>query len=104
MSFLSNVSFLFPIYTWLRTKGNTADSQTPPGTPPPQTAALPKTGGAAAQVITSAKRRHVVDGADADVVKKIKAKEIELTDRTSALRGTKLTVRLYSCRATSLFF
>ncbi|EJD06202.1 RNA polymerase II-associated protein [Fomitiporia mediterranea MF3/22] len=71
-----------------------SDSHTPPGSPPSQSITLPKTGppGAAASTTTTgspAKRRHAVDAADAEVVKKIKANEIELSDRTSVLRGTK---------------
>lgn len=38
------------------------------------------------------KRKYVVDQADAEVVKKIKANEVELSDRNSILRGSKLNV------------
>ncbi|KAI5118417.1 hypothetical protein M0805_005501 [Coniferiporia weirii] len=67
-----------------------SDSTTPPGSPPPKGAALPAaTGQPGVPSTTPAKRRHVVDAADAEIVKKIKANEVELSDRTSILRGKK---------------
>ncbi|PAV23389.1 RNA polymerase II-associated [Pyrrhoderma noxium] len=68
-----------------------SESTTPPGTPPAQNAILPGSG--AQGVGTSSatvKRKYVVDQADAEVVKKIKANEVELSDRNSILRGSKL--------------
>ncbi|KAL5490636.1 CDC73 [Sanghuangporus weigelae] len=66
-----------------------SDSTTPPGTPPTQSSALSKAGGLASTTASPSKRRLPADAADADVVKKIKANEIELSDRTTVLRGTK---------------
>ncbi|KAH8114241.1 RNA polymerase II-associated protein [Phellopilus nigrolimitatus] len=67
-----------------------SDSTTPPGTPPSRSALLPAAAGqAGGSTASTVKRRHVPDAADADVVKKIKQNEVELSDRTSVLRGTK---------------
>ncbi|KAL5533452.1 CDC73 [Sanghuangporus sanghuang] len=66
-----------------------SDSTTPPGTPPTQSNALPKAGGLAPTTVSPSKRRLPADAADVEVVKKIKANEIELSDRTTVLRGTK---------------
>ncbi|KZT74079.1 CDC73-domain-containing protein [Daedalea quercina L-15889] len=70
-----------------------AESTTPPGTPPQlrgnaalPTAAFPSR---SADQSSPLKRRYVTDTADVEAVKKIKANEIELRDRTSVLRGTK---------------
>ncbi|KAI0792621.1 RNA polymerase II accessory factor, partial [Abortiporus biennis] len=75
-------------------------STTPPGSPPAHLKAstskfppssLPSFAGNRAVDSTSSpqKRRYIPDNADIEVVKKIKANEIELRDRTTVLRGTK---------------
>ncbi|THH08708.1 hypothetical protein EW145_g2536 [Phellinidium pouzarii] len=68
-----------------------SDSTTPPGTPPQKDATLPAAAGQSGipSSTAPAKRRHVVDAADAEIVKKIRMNEVELSDRTSILRGTK---------------
>ncbi|KAI0373122.1 RNA polymerase II-associated protein [Pilatotrama ljubarskyi] len=70
-----------------------AESTTPPGTPPQlrTTASLPSVSSAKGADTTSSplKRRYVADHADIEVVKKIKANEIELQDRITVLRGIK---------------
>ncbi|KAF5318071.1 hypothetical protein D9619_012160 [Psilocybe cf. subviscida] len=71
-----------------------AESTTPPGTPPRTTApthtATPRTRAAAdATTATPSKRKYVPDAHDIDVVKKIRQNEVELRDRTTVLRGTK---------------
>jgi parafibromin len=71
-------------------------STTPPGSPPRGAGSLAALAGAAegnAGAAVPAKRRYVVDAADAEVVKRIKQAEIELEDRNSVLRGTKPNVR-----------
>ncbi|TDL18522.1 CDC73-domain-containing protein [Rickenella mellea] len=66
------------------------ESSTPPGTPPPSGSALPTTPGHTSGSFASpAKRKYVVDTADADVVKKIRQNEVELRDRNTVLRGSK---------------
>ncbi|KAI0781546.1 RNA polymerase II-associated protein [Trametes elegans] len=69
-------------------------STTPPGTPPQLRAAasLPSTASLSKGADTTSsplKRRYVADYSDMEVVKKIKANEIELQDRNTVLRGTK---------------
>ncbi|KAI9069456.1 RNA polymerase II-associated protein [Trametes sanguinea] len=70
-----------------------SESTTPPGTPPQLrgSAALPSISSARGADATSSplKRRYVADPADMEVVKKIKANEIELQDRNTVLRGIK---------------
>ncbi|CAL1703213.1 unnamed protein product [Somion occarium] len=69
-----------------------SESTTPPGTPPQLKGAgatVTSTPSKSASATTPAKRRYVADSADVEVVKKIKANEIELRDRNSVLRGTK---------------
>ncbi|KAH7918857.1 CDC73-domain-containing protein [Leucogyrophana mollusca] len=73
-----------------------AESTTPPGTPPPSTAALASTPSAATPKHTHApaadsptKRRYVADPQDVEVVKRIRENEVELRDRNTVLRGTK---------------
>ncbi|KAH9842453.1 RNA polymerase II-associated protein [Rhodofomes roseus] len=69
------------------------DSTTPPGTPPKHrgTVALPATPfpSHSGDHSSPLKRRYVADIGDIEAVKKIKANEIELLDRTSVLRGIK---------------
>lgn len=60
---------------------------TPPGTPPPSHAGLPTTS------TTSPSKRHR-DAADAEVVKRIRANEIVLHDRSSVLHGSKAGVSI----------
>ncbi|KAJ8495003.1 hypothetical protein ONZ51_g1972 [Trametes cubensis] len=86
---------------WLEDKTQTlsglvpieAESTTPPGTPPQLrgTASLPSLTSSKGTESTSSplKRRYVADPADMEVVKKIKANEIELQDRNTVLRGIK---------------
>ncbi|KAH6919192.1 RNA polymerase II accessory factor [Coprinopsis sp. MPI-PUGE-AT-0042] len=84
------------VVDWLE-GSSAAAGGTPPGTPPQAPAALPtttpgksRTGGAGATSTSSpAKRRYVPDSADLEVVKRIKESEVELKDRTTALRGIK---------------
>ncbi|KAI0355167.1 RNA polymerase II-associated protein [Trametes cingulata] len=69
-----------------------AESTTPPGTPPQlrATASLPSLSAKGADTTSSPlKRRYVADHSDMEVVKKIKANEIELQDRNTVLRGIK---------------
>ncbi|TFK25744.1 RNA polymerase II accessory factor [Coprinopsis marcescibilis] len=75
------------------------ESTTPPGTPLGKFASLPQTATpsknarssttAATSTSSPAKRRYVPDNADIEVVKKIKANEVELKDRKTVLRGIK---------------
>ena len=69
-----------------------ADTTTPPGTPPTQTTTLPTTGQPGAPTSSPTKRRYVVDTTDAEIVKKIKLNEVELSDRNAVLRGAKANV------------
>ncbi|EPS98371.1 hypothetical protein FOMPIDRAFT_1126619 [Fomitopsis schrenkii] len=90
------------VVDWLEGKTNdlngliplATESTTPPGTPPQLrgNAALPATSFSSrgADQSSPLKRRYVADPADIEGVKKIRANEIELRDRTSVLRGTKL--------------
>ena len=75
---------------------STTAGGTPPGTPPSGSAALPSTTPSKPRVSASTssptKRRYVPDSADLEVVKRIKESEVELKDRTTALRGIKLNV------------
>ncbi|KAH9890470.1 RNA polymerase II-associated protein [Cubamyces lactineus] len=70
-----------------------AESTTPPGTPPQLrgTTSLPSLSSSKGADSTSSplKRRYVADPADMEVVKKIRANEIELQDRNTVLRGIK---------------
>ncbi|EIN07888.1 RNA polymerase II-associated protein [Punctularia strigosozonata HHB-11173 SS5] len=69
------------------------ESTTPPGTPPKHGffASLPSTSALASSQpqASPAKRRYVADAQDVEIVKKIRANEIELRDRTTVLRGIK---------------
>ncbi|KAH9930856.1 CDC73-domain-containing protein [Fomitopsis serialis] len=85
--------FILYMYLIQQTDGLAAESTTPPGTPPQLkgTTALPTApfSSRSADQSSPSKRRYVADTADIEVVKKIKASEIELRDRTSVLRGIK---------------
>ncbi|KII89442.1 hypothetical protein PLICRDRAFT_109795 [Plicaturopsis crispa FD-325 SS-3] len=73
------------------------ESTTPPGSPQPSSSKLyptstPRKAGVETSDNVSAsptKRRYIADAADVEVVKKIKANEIELRDRTTVLHGVK---------------
>ncbi|KAF7972268.1 hypothetical protein HWV62_18596 [Athelia sp. TMB] len=68
------------------------ETTTPVGSPARASAALPSSTprqGAAETSSSPTKRRYVVDTADAEAVKKIKANEVELRDRNTVLRGVK---------------
>ncbi len=87
----------------------TAQSTTPPGTPPRSLHAsgsfsTPSGSLSVTKSLDSlsspSKRRYVPDPVDIDVVKKIKANEIELRDRNTVLRGIKQNVSLHILRRT----
>ncbi|TBU40044.1 CDC73-domain-containing protein [Dichomitus squalens] len=90
------------IVDWLTDKSQTLHglitvevaSTTPPGTPPQlrASAALPSSSSfskLSESTSSPLKRRYVIDPADIEVVKRIKANEIELQDRNTVLRGIK---------------
>ncbi|KLO15250.1 RNA polymerase II-associated protein [Schizopora paradoxa] len=66
-----------------------SDSKTPPGSPPQQRSVLSSAPGQSLGAISPTKRRYVVDNQDAEVVKRIKQNEVELSDRNTVLRGAK---------------
>lgn len=94
------------VVEWLEGKVNDLDrikplapeeSTTPPSTPPqsiiPIAAPLstPKRPTVhAADSVSPSKRRYITDAQDAEVVKRIRTNEVELRDRNTILRGTKL--------------
>ncbi|KAG6868084.1 hypothetical protein C0993_007761 [Termitomyces sp. T159_Od127] len=72
--------------------GNTADSTTPPGSPPrPANASTlaPRKAHADSMTSSPSKRRYIADALDVEVVKKIRQSEVELRDRNTVLRGIK---------------
>lgn len=73
-----------------------AESTTPPGTPPRGALNFPSTPGTKLGDNTSSptKRRYVADTSDVEAVKKIKLEEIELRDRNTVLRGFKSNVSI----------
>ncbi|KAM5542048.1 hypothetical protein V8D89_004358 [Ganoderma adspersum] len=90
------------VVEWLMDKTQTltglisveVESTTPPGTPPqlrasatlPSSSSLSKISESTSSPL---KRRYVADSSDIEVVKRIKANEVELQDRNTVLRGIK---------------